>query len=288
MGVKMLAFRDEDTLDVRVLSWMFGGEIEGHSDLQLSAEPATSVRIRMITDEDRSRWRLAPPLGPVVLQRLMTCAEVRQSFPRDVATQYGALPLQAVPERATLLGLGELTFRAWQSVDLLKLVVSPKMQTPLTEILLRYEGKERADLDQMTSYPGFRAASMGHRWTITQSDSKELPALWWNLTQGGNALQIRFPLRRWGISIQRHWPEDQLIDQWIGLESLFKRDLEVRRIPEKTRRAPDRCSGWTFGLRGDSETPMTCGLPSRMEEPTVPIRTSAPRCAPQTRSCVNR
>ena len=52
------------------------------------------------------------------------------------------------------------------------------------------------------------------------------------LSRGPNAARVRFPLHRHGITAERHFEEDRLIDYWIGLEGLFTRENDRR--PEAT------------------------------------------------------
>lgn len=223
----------DEQFNLTVLGWLVGGTLSGrrHVDLPPVAKipGITLERVRMV---DQERWKDSPPFASILPRRATLVCELQRTLSPDAAAKYGELPHEAFRERSRLMGLDELTHAISQCVDLVKLFSAPKAQSPFAEALLRYQGLDAND-DHMTFYHPFRAGAIGADWAISEGQASRLPTLWRNLVEGGNAAQVRFPLRRWGMSVQRQWDEDRLIELWIGLEGLFKRDMEVKNIPEK-------------------------------------------------------
>ncbi len=209
----------------------------------------------------------------MLMRRITLGCELQRTFSPDVAARYGELPHQAFRERSRLIGLDELMYASGQCVDLLKLFASPNAQSPFGEALVRYRGGHHGEDDTMTMYHPFRAGAIGADWVISEELATRLPDLWTNLITGGNAAQLRFPLRRWGMSVQRQWDEDRLIDLWIGLEGLFKRDLEVHNVPEKSRHAFVICLSSGRSPSSSCGSPTTSGSRRPMGVPLIPTRT---------------
>lgn len=65
---------------------------------------------------------------------------------------------------------------------------------------------------------------------IDNATGAKLVDLWTNYQQVRRDSQVGFALRRWTVAMNRDDPEDQIVDHWIGLESLFAQDSnsEVR------------------------------------------------------------
>jgi hypothetical protein len=221
-------------LNVTVLSWMVGGKIVGRHHVDLPAVGGLpAMTIGPVRTVDQERWKEDPPFGALLMNRVTLLCEIQRTPSPEIAAQYGDIPFEAFRERSRLMGLDDLTFASGQCVDLLKLFASPNAQSPFGEGLIRSLSGHHRTEGTMTFYQPFRAGLIGSDWSITEVLAARLPELWTNLLAGGNAPQVRFPLRRWGMSVQRQWDEDRLIDLWIGLEGLFKRDDEVRNVPEK-------------------------------------------------------
>lgn len=221
-------------LILSVFGWMVGGSFSERHHLSLPAVgDIPTVTIGPVEGIDQERWRDSPPFGAMVLRRITLGCELQRTAKPDVAAKYAAVAREDFRERSRVMGLNELTFAVTQCVDLLKLFISPNAQTPLGEALVRSRSGHYRQEETMTMYQPFRASAIGVDWSISEEFATRLPELWANLIVGGNAEQVRFPLRRWGMSVQRQWDEDRLIDLWIGMEGLFKRDGEVRNVPEK-------------------------------------------------------
>jgi hypothetical protein len=220
-------------LNLTVLGWMTGGALMGRRHVNLPAVAGIpEITIEPVRTVDQQRWKDSPPFAATLLRRVTIVCELQRTLSPDAAAKYRELPHEAFRERSRVMGLDELTYAISQCVDLVKLFSAPNAQSPFAEALLRYRGFGAED-DHMTFYHPFRAGAIGADWAVTEDLASRLPTLWTNLLGGGNSAKVRFPLRRWGMSVQRQWDEDRLIDLWIGLEGLFKRDLEVRDIPEK-------------------------------------------------------
>jgi hypothetical protein len=212
---------------------MVGGTLIGRDHLELpSVGGIPAITIGPPGSEERGRWTNTPPFGAMLMRRITLGCSLQRTVSPDIVAGYGELPREAFRERFRLIGLDELTNATSQCVDLLKLFASPRAQSPFGENVISYHGARREE-ERMTLYQPFRGGAIGVDWIITDELVASMPGLWTNLVTGGNATQVRFPLRRWGMSVQRQWEEDRLIDLWIGLEGLFKRDLEVRSVPEK-------------------------------------------------------
>jgi len=127
-----------------------------------------------------------------------------------------------------LLRQWEFSFRADQVIDLIKLVVDVPVAMAFGEGHVdadRVRGGMRIHTVNLTSFP---VRLVEQRWSLSAENAQHLPALWQSLVAGPNADRLRFALRRWGSALQRKWREDELIDLWIGLEGLFKRESENR------------------------------------------------------------
>lgn len=113
--------------------------------------------------------------------------------------------------------LGEVSYAVLQAADLVRLVVEQDMQVAFIETRIKrgptsYDGP---------SYVEFQAGLGTVQWSISAAQAGALPTQWQSVTGGANASRIRTPLRRWGVSRQRRFEEDRLLDCWLGLEGLL-------------------------------------------------------------------
>jgi hypothetical protein len=219
-----------DRLEARLITWAFGGKLPS-GPISLDLTTGKSVQIRPVTAVDRERWHDDPPLISYLLREASLGCELQRVATTEELRDYRSAPNPALSDAYRVLELAPLSFRADQCIDLLKLIVDPKLGMAFSERFVQYQGYTN-ESNHVLSMNEFRAAQIGHAWSISASQARALAGHWRNLIEGPNATVVRFPLRRWSASTQRRWDEDRLIDCWIGLEGLFKRRNESLAIPE--------------------------------------------------------
>jgi hypothetical protein len=77
--------------------------------------------------------------------------------------------------------------------------------------------------------PGFQWRHVRDRWELTEAQAATLADWWPNVTSGPNSRVLRWPLRRFGVSRQRAFGEDRLVDLAIALEGIFTGEDESQR-----------------------------------------------------------
>ncbi|MBJ7604589.1 MAG: hypothetical protein JF888_15645 [Candidatus Dormibacteraeota bacterium] len=220
-----------------------------------------SVSLRRVSAEDQARWRdkrrtrmmgygalgdegdarqrsyVHLPIPEWVLDCCMTCVEVSRSagMPADVLDD----DLFAAGFAAT--DAAQLDTAATAAADLLRLVVPSSVQVPVTEFLLVAQRGNYSQNHQASSTPGFLWKHARDRWDLPASQTATIRDWWTSLATGPNSATIRWPLRRFGVAMQRAFMEDRLVDFFIALEALFSRETDPQRntsalIAERTNR----------------------------------------------------
>jgi hypothetical protein len=234
---------------------MVGGDLPD-GDLSLGQLPEGEVWVRRVATEDQQRWSE---------QRRPTMRGYGALGDTDGARAYGFLPIRewlldcctvATEVRAERIdiegdvqfephetgvalwfaGLHDIGFQATIAADVIRLLVEPHLQVACEEQLIVIESGNRTMSNRGRSAPGIRQQYREVRWKLTNPSGSPVVTAWKSAVAGPNAERIRFPLRRFGIAAQRAFAEDHLIDTWVGLDGLFKREDEMRGIGDNAAR----------------------------------------------------
>ena len=216
-------------LDARVLAWAFGGDLPSGS-IALGLDGCQSAEIRTVTQTDFDYWneRLGPPIRLDLLAKVRVGCDLYLMVKPETAQEYFKHHDPGPREAYYAIRQWDFTFRADQALDLVKLLASVPVAMAFSEVRIKTSRGHYSQSINSVSMTGFPAGLVGQKWSLAQQEVDALPGLWQNLVAGPNASTLRFALRRWGSALQRKWPEDRLIDLWIGLEGLFKRESESR------------------------------------------------------------
>lgn len=175
----------------------------------------------------RQRSYVHLPIPEWVMDCCTTCVEVSRSadLPADV------LDDDLFTAGFVATDAAQLDTAATAAADLLRLIVPSSVQVPFTEFLLVAERGHYSQNHQASSTPGFLWRHVRDRWDLPASQTATIGDWWTSLAAGPNRDIIRWPLRRFGVAMQRAFMEDRLVDFVIALESLFSRETDPQRNP---------------------------------------------------------
>jgi len=234
---------------------MLGAELPD-GDVQLGSLPEGEASVRRVSQEDQDRWRdqrhklmrgygalgdtdekRAYPFLPIP-EWLLDCCTAATEVRAERIDMAGEVTFEPHEVSTTLwfAGLHDIGFRATQAADVMRLLVEPNLQVVCEEQLVTVESGNRTMRLRERTAPGFRQRYRELRWGLNAAFAPRVAAAWKSAADGPNGSVIRFPLRRLGIATQRPFAEDHLIDLWVGLDGLYKRDTEVRGIAINTAR----------------------------------------------------
>lgn len=147
----------------------------------------------------------------------------------EVVNPTTGLPAKAITDPRHFLdvhataGLDEVPFALAEAVSLMRLIVERRAQVAVTEvnILLVEDGLYRTH-HHVWVVPGFLQRYLNLRWSATVVQISALRFGWPKVRSGPNTNSLRVPLRRCGLSRDRPFGDERLIDLWVGLEAFFK------------------------------------------------------------------
>jgi hypothetical protein len=228
---------------------MLGGELP-NADLHIGSLSEGEVSLRRVNEQDQDRWRSSRhklmrgygALGDTDYKRaypflpipewLLDCCTVTTEIRAQRIDMPGELTLEPHEAQIALgfAGLDGMYFRATEVADVVRLLIEPHLQVVCEELLVTVESGSDALSTHTWTAPGFRQRHRQLRWSLEKSAAALLVEAWKSAAYGPNASVVRFPLRRLGVAAQRSFAEDQLIDLWVGLDGLFKKDKEGGRL----------------------------------------------------------
>ena len=227
------------------ITWMIGGQL-AFERLDLAAVNGASVTLRRVSATDQDRWRekrrtrmmgygalgdegspkdrsypyLAVPEW--VLDCCTVCVDVSRSA-ADVSSHTSGSLGQIAHEAA---GSDELLALSTALADLLRIVAPTEpVQVPLHELLVVGAegggGFTASEKHSISLIPGFLLRHARDRWELSEAQGTTLTDWWPRVTAGPNTELLRWPLRRFGVSRQRAFGEDRLVDLTIALEGIY-------------------------------------------------------------------
>lgn len=228
------------------VTWMLGGELP-QDVIVLDPPPEGSATLRRVAFADQERWRdrrhirrrgrgaMGDPKAHFpwipIPEFLLDCCTVgaelyaEQRLPDDAITNpHDYLEVHHAAR------LDALTFRAAQVADVLRLVVEPNLQSLVQEVDVTVSRLGQLDKVSRHSWVplDFLWRHLFLTWSLRPERVADVTRTWTQVALGPNAETIRLPLRRLGIATARPFDEDHLIDLWVALDGLFKRESDGR------------------------------------------------------------
>jgi hypothetical protein len=165
-----------------------------------------------------------------VLDCCTVCVEVSRSAVDASPRSSGSLGQIA----GTAAGADELLSLSTALADLVRIVAPTEpVQVPLQELVIvgvegdgGFSAQEHRSISLIT---GFQLRHARDRWELAEAQVAALVDWWPAVASGPNSELLRWPLRRFGVSRQRAFEEDRLVDLAIALEGIFTREDESQR-----------------------------------------------------------
>ena len=228
------------------MAWMLGGALASDR-VDLAPVDGAAVAVRPVSADDQERWRakrqrrkmgwgalgdegdaharsypyIAVPEW--ILDSCTACVEVGRSA--DFAPP-GTLDLGPPAHEATKAG--QLRFLSEAVADVIRLTgPDDPIQVALIEVVLvTGDGPIAFTSNAMLTPGGFQWRRSEERFTVSADQEATLATWWSRLTSGPNAELLRWPVRRFGVSRQRAFDEDRLVDLTIALEGIFMTEAD--------------------------------------------------------------